>query len=204
MYGRLFVLSFLPSTPIQKLCRLAIRRETKGVNRYLCNCHTIRRRPKGKFFVSASCHVLISLKLQLSTSLFSHTPDSHKMNMDILPPFSSPAPTPPSTIKSTLRIKPWLLPPPRPTLLRNLRLIDPLNSRIIPNAIVAIKDGVVAYSGSMYTPQFSKILGTMSGNVDIADMQQSFVCPGLIDCHVHVTAVPGVKTMADAVSESVY
>ncbi|ESK94932.1 xaa--pro dipeptidase [Moniliophthora roreri MCA 2997] len=36
-----------------------------------------------------------------------------------------------------------------------------------------------------------------SDNATVVDLDGLYICPGLIDCHVHVTAVPGVKTIAD-------
>lgn len=40
----------------------------------------------------------------------------------------------------------------------------------------------------------------LEGEVQQVDLQDKYyLCPGLIDCHVHVTAVPGIANVKDAV-----
>ncbi|KAI9305049.1 hypothetical protein BJ944DRAFT_265878 [Cunninghamella echinulata] len=52
------------------------------------------------------------------------------------------------------------------------------------NKTITIKDGII-----------ENIYDTKDGEEGF-DAKNKFVCPGLIDCHVHVTVVPGVRSIA--------
>ncbi|TBU40168.1 hypothetical protein BD309DRAFT_1003253 [Dichomitus squalens] len=96
-----------------------------------------------------------------------------------------------------LALKPWVQPSPTSLVLRNARVIDPAESTLLqgPQDIV-IENGLIL----SVTP-----IGVQPGitpkdpPVVSVDLAGKFLCPGLIDCHVHVTAVPGVKSMAELV-----
>ena len=62
---------------------------------------------------------------------------------------------------------------PADLVLRNLRLVDILNNEIYPSAI-AVCDGRIA------------AIGEDCCGVEEHDLQGGFVCPGLIDAHVHI------------------
>ncbi|KAJ5673627.1 hypothetical protein N7507_002754 [Penicillium longicatenatum] len=80
-------------------------------------------------------------------------------------------------------------------VLSNANLVDPVKGVILANASIHLHDGIVQ---------------SVNGNIEewesdpdtiIVNLEGKFVCPGLIDCHVHLIAVPeengleGVKDM---------
>ncbi|RDX49310.1 hypothetical protein OH76DRAFT_546437 [Lentinus brumalis] len=90
-----------------------------------------------------------------------------------------------------LRLKPWLRASPPGIILRNARIIDPAESRVLDGyQDVVIKDGLIA---SLNPSE----LNTVEPQLAEVDLGGKFLCPGLIDCHVHVTAVPGVRSMGE-------
>ncbi|KAJ4326708.1 hypothetical protein N0V84_002934 [Fusarium piperis] len=83
--------------------------------------------------------------------------------------------------KSIVGDKPWVLPPNKPFSLINASLIDPLEGKVIKNATVSVAGGRIT-GVSTQAP---------SSDNAIIDLKGKFLCPGLIDGHVHVTATPG-------------
>ncbi|KAI0753116.1 hypothetical protein C8Q80DRAFT_494966 [Daedaleopsis nitida] len=97
-----------------------------------------------------------------------------------------------------LAVKPWLpLSAPRTLILRNVKIVDPAESRLLDGTQdVMLKDRLVhSISPSGVAPT----LGPEEPEPITVDLAGKYLCPGLVDCHVHVTAVPGVKTMAELV-----
>lgn len=83
--------------------------------------------------------------------------------------------------------KPWLPGPRKAYRFLNANLIDPKTGKTTPNTMVSISEGKIVEVTSMttYTP-------TDEGEGHIAiDIEGKFLCPGLVDSHVHLTAVPG-------------
>ncbi|KZV97822.1 Xaa--Pro dipeptidase [Exidia glandulosa HHB12029] len=85
--------------------------------------------------------------------------------------------------------KPWIRKAAKPLALTNCKIIDPESGKIL-TAVT----GVVLQDGRV-TQLLSKGQTTTVENT--IDLKGAHVCPGLIDCHVHVTAVPGVKTIGE-------
>lgn len=85
--------------------------------------------------------------------------------------------------------KPWALPPHPSWKIINAKLIDPVEGKVLENAEITIVNGkftsVVTGQGSASTPAVE------SGSMKVVDVQGKYVCPGLVDGHVHVTATPG-------------
>lgn len=94
-----------------------------------------------------------------------------------------------------LRVKPWLRDTPKSILFKNANIVHPGVGKITPNSFVLIHNGLIAHVGTGNAP-----LTILSDRVRVVDLEGLYLCPGLVDCHVHVTAVPGVKTMSEAVS----
>nr|GAT53673.1 predicted protein [Mycena chlorophos] len=87
-----------------------------------------------------------------------------------------------------LAIKPWVRPPPDELILANARVVLPESSSLASGMQdIHIKEGKI-----MEVKAGLKVDG-----VKTVDLAGAYVCPGLIDCHVHVTAVPGTKNMLD-------
>jgi hypothetical protein len=85
-----------------------------------------------------------------------------------------------------LAIKPWLTQSHESFVLINATVIDSANGRLLPGP-----RAVVVANGAIFSvePMAAATLGDMVQH----DVTGKFVCPGLIDAHVHVTAVPGVE-----------
>ena len=81
-------------------------------------------------------------------------------------------------------IKPWLPKSPPPDyLLTNANVVDPLTGDIIPDATIFLSGGVII---AVTTEPFSQ-----ENNAIKIDVAGKYVCPGLIDAHVHIGAAPG-------------
>ncbi|RDW93728.1 uncharacterized protein DSM5745_01050 [Aspergillus mulundensis] len=83
--------------------------------------------------------------------------------------------------------KPWLLPQHRPMCLVNAKVIDPVEGKVIESATVTARNGRIT---SMFIGSPNSISSTEEDTL-IVDLQGKYICPGLIDGHVHITATPG-------------
>ena len=83
-------------------------------------------------------------------------------------------------------IKPWLPKSPIPRyLFTNANIIDTASGKVHANSSILLENGnitAVKHDGSKID---------VSGEVQEVDLQGKYICPGLIDCHVHISAVPG-------------
>ncbi|EKV10333.1 Amidohydrolase [Penicillium digitatum] len=99
-------------------------------------------------------------------------------------------------------IKPWKLNPQRNLVFVNATIVDPAEGKLIPNATVRISEGrifqIVTEGSTIAIDDLSEEL--------VIDLSEKYLCPGLIDCHVHVAVVPGeanlqaYKEMSERVS----
>lgn len=86
---------------------------------------------------------------------------------------------------------PWsALPQPR-YVFHGANLIDPVKGTVVENATIHLFEGVVV-SVNGEPEEWEKDPKTVK-----VDLQGKYVCPGLIDCHVHLAAVPGEKDLRD-------
>lgn len=81
--------------------------------------------------------------------------------------------------------KPWLPPQQTTYKLINVNIVDPVEGRIVENASVVLSKGYV-----QSVAQNTLACEDEDDRV-VVDLQGLFLCPGLIDAHVHVTATPG-------------
>ncbi|KAH6625155.1 amidohydrolase [Boeremia exigua] len=89
-------------------------------------------------------------------------------------------------------IKPWLRTAAPPYLLHNASIVDVSSGEIHPNTSLTIENGkITSIAPATATPQ------PPTGHT-LVDCTGKFVCPGLIDSHVHLIAVPGFDTLASA------
>lgn len=82
-------------------------------------------------------------------------------------------------------IKPWKRQPHKAFVFTNATIIDPVEGGLIPNATVRVADGKITSIniGETDTEGIPE--------EDIIDLSGKYLCPGLIDCHVHIAVVPG-------------
>lgn len=86
-----------------------------------------------------------------------------------------------------LQVKPWVRQPHEPYYITNATIIDPAEGKLL--------DGIYAIrieNGNIISvdPQSEPALDPAIRKVDA---RGRYICPGLIDAHVHVCAVPGVS-----------
>ncbi|ETN41122.1 uncharacterized protein HMPREF1541_03057 [Cyphellophora europaea CBS 101466] len=82
---------------------------------------------------------------------------------------------------------PWLPAKRKRYVFRNANLVDPVAGVVRPNVTVAMSDG--AFEDAEH------ISGKADSETVELDLGGRYVCPGLIDCHVHLQYVPGSKTL---------
>ncbi|KAH8651280.1 amidohydrolase [Xylariales sp. PMI_506] len=90
-------------------------------------------------------------------------------------------------------VKPWKLPPQRTYLFLGANIVDPVEAIIHFGVNVKISDGLIEYVGNQ---QFESSRDTI-----VIDLQGRYICPGLIDCHVHITSVPGEASLGPPSSD---
>ncbi|KAJ4490054.1 hypothetical protein J3R30DRAFT_3693517 [Lentinula aciculospora] len=113
----------------------------------------------------------------------------------------APTKTRPSLLPK-LAIKPWIPGPPPTIRLINAVVVDPSSGLLLGSdkGQSALKHTVIMNDG-----KFIAVRPTIKADENIGDQEETvlvdldgaYVCPGLIDCHVHVTAVAGVKTVSE-------
>ncbi|KAK1974079.1 amidohydrolase [Colletotrichum cereale] len=80
-------------------------------------------------------------------------------------------------------IKPWKLPKQNTYLFVNASVVDTVEGAVIENTSVKISNGLIESVGEEPTDALS--------DATVVDLHGRYVSPGLIDCHVHVSSVPG-------------
>lgn len=93
-------------------------------------------------------------------------------------------------------LKPWLRPPPKGYILTNAKIVDVVNGIILHNKAVKLQDGRI-HSIQDSTPALIADAEQKEGCVAI-DCKGNYLTPGLIDCHVHLMAVPGFGDLSKA------
>ncbi|KAI0669669.1 hypothetical protein C8Q78DRAFT_1041478 [Trametes maxima] len=99
--------------------------------------------------------------------------------------------------------RPWVKRKTTRLILRNVKIVDPAEGKVLDGLRdVLTNDGLIV----SLDPAGSGVPGSHGSTPDSkspppidVDLSGKYLCPGLIDCHVHVTAVPGVKTMSELV-----
>ncbi|KAI6837310.1 amidohydrolase [Hortaea werneckii] len=92
-------------------------------------------------------------------------------------------------------IKPWLRPAPRSLSLINANVIDVVHGTVRENSIVTLVGGFIE---SIEDSSQANIETAQQRGNQLVDCRQNYVCPGLIDCHVHLMAVPGFADLSKA------
>lgn len=90
-------------------------------------------------------------------------------------------------------VKPWKLPPQNSYLFTNANIVDPQSGTIIRNQSVRLSNGLIESVGASVSSL---------GHETVVDLAGRYLCPGLIDCHVHLTATAGEASLAGQISSS--
>ncbi|KAJ1327935.1 amidohydrolase family protein [Microdochium nivale] len=86
--------------------------------------------------------------------------------------------------------KPWELPPRKRYVLTNAQLVDPVRGTVCAGRTITLQHGIIT---SISTVQGHAGLRSLPGEETvILDIGGRYICPGLIDCHVHLSSVPGI------------
>ncbi|OJT05457.1 hypothetical protein TRAPUB_3727 [Trametes pubescens] len=107
-----------------------------------------------------------------------------------------------------LALKPWVRDKAPRLILRNAKIVDPSEGALLAGLHdVVAEDGLIISMCTRTTEHEPKLPSIWDADSKdpkpiVVDLSGKYLCPGLIDCHVHVTAVPGVKTMSELVQTS--
>ncbi|KAL0942740.1 amidohydrolase [Colletotrichum truncatum] len=91
-------------------------------------------------------------------------------------------PEPATAIPEKL-IKPWKLPQRHTYLFINANVIDTAEGTVVENSAVKIRNGLIERVGADAVANLDDAI--------VVDLKGKYLLPGLIDCHVHVSSVPG-------------
>lgn len=95
-------------------------------------------------------------------------------------------------------IKPWKLPPQKTYIFKNCNVIDPANGVLHPNTTVKLAGGTIQSVAEDQDPNINA-LTLHDDDAITVDLAGRYLCPGLIDCHMHLSSVPGDATLAGAI-----
>ncbi|KAK0362947.1 hypothetical protein LTR91_002908 [Friedmanniomyces endolithicus] len=101
-------------------------------------------------------------------------------------------------------LKPWLQGPPKRYRLVDCSLIDPKDGQVYEHVTVDLADGLIHRMTKLSKGPTAgdEALGwTSNEQITIINLQGKFLCPGLIDCHVHLAAPPGEDGLKDTMNQ---
>ncbi|TFA97993.1 Uncharacterized protein CCMA1212_010186 [Trichoderma ghanense] len=85
-------------------------------------------------------------------------------------------------------IKPWKLDAQPTYVFTNAKLVDPLQAHVTQNVTIKTSGGRIL--------SVSSKPASASDDETVIDLKGKYVCPGLIDCHVHIAVVPGEANLS--------
>lgn len=103
---------------------------------------------------------------------------------------ATPSPVAPCDLSRI--IKPWQPEPQKTYVLINANIIDTVTGEVTENAAVKLSGGLVKSISST-----SAELDDADPNTIRIDLNGKYICPGLIDCHVHISSVPGSANLRE-------
>ncbi|KAF2718099.1 hypothetical protein K431DRAFT_297196 [Polychaeton citri CBS 116435] len=105
-------------------------------------------------------------------------------------------------------LKPWTKHPARRLRLTNATLIDPKDGGVYANVAIDLKDGIVHHltklsqnDAAQQQKESESLAWTTNADMRIINLEGRFVCPGLIDCHVHLACPPGEDGLRDTMNQ---
>ncbi|KAG9956741.1 amidohydrolase, partial [Aureobasidium melanogenum] len=96
-------------------------------------------------------------------------------------------------VSKSERIKPWQPPTPKTFIFLNVNLVDSEQGVVRRGCCVKTSAGFIENitDGSMSQTE-------LTDQTTVVDLEGRFLCPGLIDAHVHLMAVPGFEDLSKA------
>lgn len=91
-------------------------------------------------------------------------------------------------------LKPWHRPPPKRYILTNSNVVDVVKGTIRSNAALQLNNGLIQ-SINDTTPTLTS--NAQNQGYTVIDCKDHYLTPGLIDAHVHLTAVPGLGDLSN-------
>lgn len=79
--------------------------------------------------------------------------------------------------------KPWMLPPQRELTFINANIVDPVSGKLIKDTQVTISEGRIS---RVWCAKDDTEIEQLRKSSTIIDLKGTYLCPGLIDAHVHV------------------
>lgn len=109
-----------------------------------------------------------------------------------------------STMATANALKPWMDRPSRRLRLVDCTLIDPKDGQLYHHVTIDIKDNLIhrmTKLTSQPSPADESLAWTQGDNLAVVNLEGKYVCPGLIDCHVHLATPPGEEGLRDTMSQ---
>ncbi|EJU01409.1 hypothetical protein DACRYDRAFT_53221 [Dacryopinax primogenitus] len=95
--------------------------------------------------------------------------------------------------------KPWALPEQTSIVFVHANVVDPANERVLKDVTVKLKHGLVESVGKTSNESDMGLTVEELQGV-VIDAKGFYMCPGLIDCHVHIMAVPGYENIMETIN----
>lgn len=92
-------------------------------------------------------------------------------------------------------IKPWKLPPQRTYIFRNANVVDTANGKILPNRVVKLSGGLI----KIIDDKSAEHAEWYPSDAIVVDLEDKYLSPGLIDCHAHISSVPGEEGLTASI-----
>lgn len=87
-------------------------------------------------------------------------------------------------------IKQRKLPPQRTYIFENANVVDTANGTVIPKQTVNLSGGLIQKIGNG---------GEVPHDAIVVDLTDKYLSPGLIDCHAHLSSVPGEEGLSASI-----
>ncbi|TKA79639.1 hypothetical protein B0A55_03439 [Friedmanniomyces simplex] len=106
---------------------------------------------------------------------------------------------------SLSNLKPWVQGAPKRYRLVDCSLIDPKDAgQVYEHVTVDLKDGLIHRMTKLSqwpSPGDEALSWTSNEQITIVNLEGKFLCPGLIDCHVHLATPPGEDGLKDTMNQ---
>lgn len=101
-------------------------------------------------------------------------------------------------------LRPWTSRPARRLRLVDCTLVDPKDGQFYQHVTIDIKDNIIQRMTKLSgqpSPGDESLSWTQGENLTIVNLEGKYVCPGLIDCHVHLATPPGEEGLRDTMTQ---